>query len=144
MTDPIAGGNIAYVHHLDPNQGPATAANQVTAGTTSGWGLPLRQYLDVRSQIGWRGWIFDNLWAPVMSDKNWNLISGRYQGAFIREWLAGSPGVSPCSDDLDRGATVVASSTYDASPGAAKAVDGCASAPAAGCRPSATRHRSSR
>ena len=59
-----------------------------------------------------------------MSDKNWNLLSGGCQGAFIRDWLAGSPAVSPCSDDLDRGATVVASSTYDASSGAAKALDG--------------------
>ena len=152
LTAPITGGNIAYVYHLYPNQGPATAtnldpkfgnaaatlpvvltefgwdpsssANNVTAGTTSGWGLPLRQYLDARPQIGWLGWIFDNFWAPVMFDKNWNLLSGEYQGAFVRDWLAGAPAVSPCSDHLARGATVTASSTYDASSGAAKAVDG--------------------
>ena len=27
MTDPIAGGNIAYAYHLYPNLGPATAVN---------------------------------------------------------------------------------------------------------------------
>ncbi|TWD75152.1 F5/8 type C domain-containing protein [Kribbella amoyensis] len=152
LTDPIAGGNIAYVYHLYPNQGPATAvnldpkfgnasaqlpvvltefgwdpapgANQVIAGTTSGWGLPLRQYLDVRPQIGWMAWVFDNFWAPVMFDKFWNLLGGEYQGAFVRDWLAGAPAVSPCSDHLARGATATASSTYDASSGAGKAVDG--------------------
>jgi hypothetical protein len=157
LTDPIAGGNIAYVYHLYPNQGPATAANldpkfgnasvrlpvvltelgwdpvqplhPVTGGTTSGWGLPLRQYLDARPQIGWMAWIFDNFWAPVMFDKSWNLLGGEYQGAFVRDWLAGKPAVSPCQDHLARGATATASSAYNASSGASKAVDGvCADA----------------
>jgi hypothetical protein len=63
LTDPITGGNIAYVYHLYPNQGPATAAS-----------------LDPK---------FGNASAtlPVMFDKNWNLLSGEYEGAFIRDWL---------------------------------------------------------
>lgn len=152
LTDPIAGGNIAYVYHLYPNQGPATAANldpkfgtaaeqlpvvltefgwdpaqpdhPVVHGTTSGWGLPLRQYLDARPHIGWTAWIFDNFWAPVMFDKNWNLLGGEHQGAFVRDWLAGEPATSPCQTHLARGAAVTASSVYDAGSPAAKAVDG--------------------
>ncbi|WP_427890610.1 cellulase family glycosylhydrolase [Kribbella sp. GL6] len=152
LTDPITGGNIAYVYHLYPNMGPATAANldpkfgtasatlpvvltefgwdpsstanDVTAGSTSGWGLPLRQYLDARPQIGWIGWIFDNFWQPVMFDKNWNLLTGEYEGGFIRDWLAGAPATSPCSDHLARGATATASSSYTADSGPEKAVDG--------------------
>lgn len=49
----------------------------------------MRQYLDARPQIDWLAWIFDNFWAPVMFDKNWNLLSGGYQGAFSRDWPAG-------------------------------------------------------
>jgi hypothetical protein len=116
--EPTTRGDIQSRAH------PSMSANQVTAGTTSGWGLPLRQYLDARPQIGWMGWIFDNFWAPVWFDKNWNLLSGEYQGAFMRDWLAGAPATSPCTDHLARGATVTASSTYDANSGAPKAVDG--------------------
>ena len=57
VTDPIARRNIAYVHHLYPNPGPATAGRWVAPAQAVR--LLLRQYLDVRSQIGWRGWIFD-------------------------------------------------------------------------------------
>ncbi|SDU60416.1 cellulase family glycosylhydrolase [Jiangella alkaliphila] len=151
-TNPITGGNIAYVYHLYPNQGPASAANldpkfgnaaaeipvvltefgwdpvqpphPVTGGTTSGWGLPLRQYLDARPHIGWTAWIFDNFWAPVMFDKNWNLLGGEHQGAFVRDWLAGAPATSPCNTHLARGATATASSTLNANAAAARAVDG--------------------
>lgn len=155
VTDPIAGGNIAYVYHLYPNQGQAvasvldpkfgTAAQSipivltefgwnppgefsdpvVTQGTTSGWGIPLRAYLDARPHISWTGWIFDNFWKPQMFDYNWNLLGGEYQGAFLKAWLAGQPYSSPCMNHLGVGATVTVSSSYAGGdyPGA-KAVDG--------------------
>ncbi|WP_183091442.1 glycoside hydrolase family 5 protein [Streptomyces radicis] len=117
VNDPIAGGNIVYVYHLYPNQGAATAAildpkfgnaaeqipvflsefgwnpagewsDPVTEGTTSGWGAPLREYLDARPHINWTAWAFDNYWKPQMYDHDWNLLGGEYQGQFIKQWLA--------------------------------------------------------
>ncbi|MFD7025506.1 glycoside hydrolase family 5 protein [Promicromonospora sukumoe] len=152
--DPIAGNDIAYVYHLYPNQGDATAANLdakfgnaaqqipviltefgwnppgefsdpvVTQGTTSGWGIPLRQYLDARPHISWTAWIFDNYWKPQMFDHDWNLLGGEHQGAMIKAWLADQPYASPCASHAAVGATAVASSSGSASSGAAKAVDG--------------------
>lgn len=152
--DPIAGNDIAYVYHLYPNQGDATAANldakfgnaaqqipviltefgwnppgefsdpTVTQGTTSGWGIPLRQYLDARPHISWTAWIFDNYWKPQMFDHDWNLLGGEHQGAMIKAWLADQPYASPCADHAAVGATAVASSSNSATTGAAKAVDG--------------------
>ncbi|MEO3843157.1 glycoside hydrolase family 5 protein [Streptomyces sp. B22F1] len=115
--DPVSGGNIAYVYHLYPNQGAATAANldakfgnaakkipviltefgwnpegpwsdPVTKGTTSGWGTPLRQYLDARPEISWVAWAYSNYWKPMMYDHDWNLLGGEHQGQFIKKWLA--------------------------------------------------------
>lgn len=152
--DPIAGNDIAYVYHLYPNQGDATAANLdakfgnaaqqipviltefgwnppgefsdpvVTQGTTSGWGIPLRQYLDARPHISWTAWLFDNYWKPQMFDHDWNLLGGEHQGEMIKAWLAEQPYASPCADHAAIGATAVASSAYSATSGAAKAVDG--------------------
>ncbi|MCP2267004.1 cellulase family glycosylhydrolase [Promicromonospora thailandica] len=151
--DPVAGNDIAYVYHLYPNQGDATAANldarfgnaarqipviltefgwnppgefsdpTVTVGTTSGWGIPLRQYLDARPHISWTAWIFDNYWKPQMFDHDWNLLGGEHQGAMIKAWLADQPYASPCASHAAVGATAVASSAGGTS-GAAKAVDG--------------------
>jgi len=152
--DPIAGNDIAYVYHLYPNQGDATAANldarfgdaaeqvpvfltefgwnppgefsdpTVTVGTTSGWGIPLREYLDARPHISWTAWIFDNYWKPQMFDHDWNLLGGEHQGAMIKAWLADQPYASPCADHAAVGATAVASSASGSATGADKAVDG--------------------
>ena len=114
--DPIAGGNIAYVYHIYPNQGDATAANLdarfgaaaqtipivvtefgwgprskysggVAIGTTSGWGKPFRDYMDAHGEIGWVSWIFDTFWKPTYFDQNWQLLGGEYQGQFMKDWL---------------------------------------------------------
>ncbi|MBT1705170.1 cellulase family glycosylhydrolase [Chryseosolibacter indicus] len=116
VTDPIAGNDLVYVYHIYPNQGAAsennlnskfgTAAqsipvmitefgwNQhanysdgVTNGTTSGWGVPFRQYIDARPHISWTGYIFDNYWKPQYFDWNWNLMGGENQGQFLQDWL---------------------------------------------------------
>src|SRR5690606_6099740 len=78
--DPFSDANMAYVYHIYPNQGSASTANLnakfgtaaesipvvitefgwnqaadysngVTHGTTSGWGVPFRAYLDARPNI---------------------------------------------------------------------------------------------
>jgi hypothetical protein len=129
VTDPIDDANTAYVYHLYPNQGPATAANldpkfgdasqqipviltefgwnppgpysdPVTQGLTSSWGIPLRQYLDARPWISWTAWIFDNFWKPQMFDSQWHLLDGEHQGAFVKSWLAGQPYASPRTEPL--------------------------------------------
>ncbi|GAB2875608.1 cellulase family glycosylhydrolase [Streptomyces mayteni] len=116
--DPIDDANTAYVYHLYPNQGAATAANldqrfgnaaqqipviltefgwnpagpysdpTVTQGTTGCWGSPLRDYLDARPHISWTAWTFDNYWKPQMFDEDWNLLGGEHQGQFVQDWLA--------------------------------------------------------
>lgn len=121
VQDPITGGGIVYVYHLYPNQGAATPANldakfgdaaehlpvfvsefgwnpagewsdPVTEGTTSGWGAPLRAYLDARPQISWTAFAFDNYWKPMMYNHDWGLLGGEYQGQFIKQWLAETNG----------------------------------------------------
>jgi endoglucanase len=114
--DPIEGGNIAYVYHIYPNQGPASAANLdarfgaaaqkipviitefgwgprgkysggVAIGTTSEWGAPFRDYMDARPHISWVGWIFDTFWKPMYFTPDWQLLGGEYQGQFMKDWL---------------------------------------------------------
>jgi len=116
VNDPISGGNIVYVYHIYPNQGTPTtslldskfgnAANSipiiitefgwndhpdysdnVTHGTTSGWGQPFRTYMDNHPHISWVNYIFDNYWKPQIFDWNWNLMGGENQGQFIKDWL---------------------------------------------------------
>lgn len=114
--DPIAGSDLVYVYHIYPNQGTASETNLnskfgnaaqtipvmitefgwnqhtnysdgVTRGTTSGWGVPFRQYIDARPHISWTGYIFDNFWKPQYFDWNWNLMGGENQGQFLQQWL---------------------------------------------------------
>ena len=97
----------------------------VTPGTTSGWGIPLRQYLDARPQISWMGWLFDNFWTPLMFDQDWNLLSGEHQGEMIKALARRAAATPPRARTTRRsGATAVASSSGSATSGAAKAVDG--------------------
>lgn len=115
VSDPFDDPNMAYVYHIYPNQ-PATtssldarfgnAANSipivitefgwnadpnysdnVTYGTSGGWGKQFRTYMDGHAHIGWLNYIFDNYWKPQIFDWNWNLMSGENQGKFIRDWL---------------------------------------------------------
>ena len=114
--DPVAGGNIAYVYHIYPNQGAASAANLdarfgaaaqkipvivtefgwgprskysggVAIGTTSEWGAPFRSYMDERPHISWVGWIFDTFWKPMYFTPDWQILGGEYQGQFMKDWL---------------------------------------------------------
>lgn len=116
VNDPIVGNNIVYVYHIYPNQGAASTSNLdtkfgnasnsipitisefgwnstaqysdgVTNGTTSGWGVPFRQYLDSHSWISWQSYIFDNYWKPQYFDHSWNLMGGENQGQFMKQWL---------------------------------------------------------
>lgn len=115
VTDPFTDSNMVYVYHIYPNQ-PATtssldskfgnAANSIpimitefgwnsdpnysdniTYGTSGGWGKQFRTYMDNHPHIGWSNYIFDNYWKPQIFDWNWNLLSGENQGKFIRDWL---------------------------------------------------------
>ena len=151
--DPVADHNTAYVYHLYPNQGapttslldskfgtaaqsipvvvsefgwnpPGPYSDSVTAGTTSTWGVPFRDYLDARPHIGWQAWILDNFWKPQMFDEDWNLLGGEHQGAFIRDWLGGLPNTSPCESHLAVGAEVDVSSELSGDYPGANLVDG--------------------
>lgn len=153
VSDPIAGGNIAYVFHIYPNQGAPTTAlldskfgnaaqqipvvitefgwnppgefsDSITAGTTTNWGVPFRTYLDARPWIGWQAWILDNFWKPQMFDYDWNILGGEHQGQFVKDWLGGLPNVSPCASHDGLGATVTVSSTYSAAYPGSRLVDG--------------------
>ena len=113
VTDPIAGSNIVYVYHIYPNQGTPTTAlldskfgtasnsipimltefgwqpggGNVVGGTTAGWGIPMKTYLDAHPQISWSSFIFSDFWKPVMFDHNWTLLGGDSQGQTIKNWL---------------------------------------------------------
>jgi endoglucanase len=114
VTNPIAGGNIVYVYHIYPSQGTpttslldskfGTAANSIPTiitefgwqpgggnvvnGTTSGWGIPFKTYIDAHPQISWSAVIFSDYWKPIMFDHNWKLLGGDYEGQTIKDWLA--------------------------------------------------------
>jgi hypothetical protein len=123
--DPLPQANLVYVEHIYPNQGPATAANldakfgsytgkiavmvtefgwnpksttfsdNVSAGTTSGWGQPFARYMDRRPEISWTSWIFDNFWKPQYFDNDWRLLTGEYQGDYMRRWFAAAAAGRP-------------------------------------------------
>ncbi|WP_222915758.1 cellulase family glycosylhydrolase [Natrinema sp. SYSU A 869] len=67
----------------------------VEFGTTSGWGEPVREWLESYENMGWIAWCFDDTWAPTFFDspgdgagEPWELKDGDEQmGWFIREWL---------------------------------------------------------
>jgi hypothetical protein len=114
-TDPFEGTNLGYVGHvypiIDPNTwAPGGAFDQVAAvrplfitewgyradggpiwnGTRQSFGEPLRAFVEPRG-ISWTAWCADSLWAPVMFDASWRLLTGDTEmGGFVKEWLAGS------------------------------------------------------
>ncbi len=151
--DPIEDHATAYVYHLYPNQGaptesfldgrfgaaaetipvvlsefgwnpPGPYADSITSGTTTGFGVPLRAYLDGHPHIGWQAWVLDNFWKPQMFDEQWNLLGGEHQGQFVKDWLGGLPNVSPCEDHDAVGATATASSSLSGAYPASNLVDG--------------------
>jgi fibronectin type 3 domain-containing protein len=117
VSNQITGGNIVYVHHYYPIHGTpstslldglfGTAANSVpvvlgefgwqnpgdavTTGTTSGFGTPLKSYMEAHKNINWVAWVANNTetnWLPIMFDANWTVLGGEnYEGQFVKDWL---------------------------------------------------------
>lgn len=114
--DPFDDPNMAYVYHIYPNQGSASASNlnakfgnaansipvmitefgwnshpdysdNITYGTSGGWGKQFRTYMDNHPHIGWANYIFDNYWKPQIFNWDWQMMGGENQGRFIRDWL---------------------------------------------------------
>lgn len=116
INNPVTGGNIVYVSHNYPSN-PATgtaswdaafgnAANKYpvlvtewgyeypgygnapSEGTTSGFGVPFKNYIESKPNVGWTAWAFDNAWGPEMFDSSWNLLGGEnHMGQFAKDWL---------------------------------------------------------
>jgi len=112
--DPLEGDNLAYAGHFYPSHGAATEwtdvygaaaeqapvlmtefgwseadpADEVTHGSTSGWGEGFRALVESYPNLGWVGWAFSAGWKPAMFDEQWNLLGGEYfMGHFIKNWL---------------------------------------------------------
>lgn len=77
----------------------------VTVGTYSCFGKPLRDYLNSIPNVSWIVWCFDYVYRPVMFDTNWILLGNgnsteesrfhggvkdtyeNYMGQFVADWL---------------------------------------------------------
>lgn len=112
-TDPFEGENLAYVGHIYPIIDRNTWSDtgvmaQVAAvrplmitewgfrddggyvwdGDKTSFGEPLKAFVEGHG-LSWTAWCADNLWAPVMFDENWQLLTGAGEmGGFTRKWLA--------------------------------------------------------
>lgn len=116
IDNPVTGGNIVYVAHNYPSN-PATGTTSwdnafgnvanhhpiivtewgyefpgykkaPSIGTTSKFGLPFKEYIETKPNVGWTAWAFDNAWGPEMFDRNWNLLGGENRmGDLTKEWL---------------------------------------------------------
>lgn len=111
---PLEGKNIGYVMHLYPNYKPKSwdeafgdAASKVPVflsewgwsvvdssidvirGTKEDYGVPLKDYLKARPQIGWTAWSYDPKCAPAMLGKD----SG--MGDFVKTWLEEEAATKP-------------------------------------------------
>jgi len=112
--DPLEGENLAYAGHFYPSHGAATEwadvygaaaeqapvlmtefgwseadpADEVTHGSTSGWGQGFRELVEAYPSLGWVGWAFSAGWKPAMFSDEWTLLGGDYfMGHFVKEWL---------------------------------------------------------
>lgn len=111
--DPFEGENLAYVGHIYPIIDPNTWSDtgvmaQVAAvrplmitewgfrddggyvwdGDKTSFGDPLKAFVESHG-LSWTAWCADNLWAPVMFDEDWQLLTGAGEmGGFARQWLA--------------------------------------------------------
>lgn len=107
---PVSGKNIAYAAHIYPRQAPATwdrdfgplldrfpvfvtewgyepGAPNGVSGTTSGFGVPMRAWLD-RHGLSWTAWVFDNEWHGKMSNADWSLKGEKAgSGEFVKRYL---------------------------------------------------------
>jgi endoglucanase len=109
---PFAGSNLMYVVHIYPQHGGQATwdswfgntagtvpyfitefgwqngGGNPTSGTTSGFGVPFNNYLELK-QVSWTAWVFDTIWQPVMFDANWNLLGGEnFMGQTTKDELA--------------------------------------------------------
>ncbi|RMF27160.1 MAG: hypothetical protein D6756_02460 [Cyanobacteria bacterium J083] len=65
----------------------------VIFGTTSEWGIPVKNYLQKQPQISWTSWVYDWQCSPKMIDENQQILGGEdYQGATIQAWLSETQG----------------------------------------------------
>jgi len=109
---PFRGSNLVYTMHTYPGNSTdwetffGAASNSIPVfltefgwlnsdpsqchefcGTTSGFGVPLRNFLDnVHPNINWSAW--DMGYGPSMIDQNYNIWGGEdHHGQFIQQWL---------------------------------------------------------
>ncbi len=106
--NPFAGENLAYTMHLYPNHSQrkwdslfGDAADtipiimtewgwssqdknkgDVIYGSAESYGIPLKEYLNARPQIGWTAWSFDPLCGPAMLGPDKDMAD------FVKQWLA--------------------------------------------------------
>lgn len=117
---PFDGDNLIYASHIYPSNGspeefddqygkPAEEvpvfltefgwdpfSDGLDQGTNTGWGQPLREWLEGYENMSWASWCFDDSWGPRMFDSpgmggadEWTLRSGPEEhGGFVRQWLA--------------------------------------------------------
>jgi endoglucanase len=111
---PFEGKNLAYVMHLYPawpssnwptlfgeasksvpivitewgyGTYPGTSGREYH-GTTSGFGIPFRNFLENHPNISWTAWVYHYAWNPWMIDRQYNLLGGNnFMGQFTAEWL---------------------------------------------------------
>ena len=112
VEDPIDDSNVAYVSHLYPSHGKefwqqaidvkqhypvfitefgwqnaGAQVNFTHRSTTRKWGNAFQEFLNANG-FSWTAFCFDNEHAPVMFDKDWNLLGGDdYCGEAIVSWL---------------------------------------------------------
>lgn len=113
VDDPFSGDNLAYVGHIYPGiqtsvWGPGgaftmvaaarpmmitewgyrTAADAPVTGDQSGFGDPLKAYIEAQ-RLGWTAWCADTVWESAMFDSTWTLRVGPDEmGGFAKDWLA--------------------------------------------------------
>ncbi len=111
---PFEGNNLAYVMHLYPawhssnwptlfgeasksvpifisewgyGTYPGTSGREYH-GTTSGFGIPFKNFLEEHPNISWTAWVYHYAWNPWMIDRQYNLLGGNnFMGQFTAEWL---------------------------------------------------------
>ena len=113
VDDPFSGDNLAYVGHIYPGiqtsvWGPGgaftmvaaarpmmitewgyrTAADPPVTGDQSGFGDPLKAYIEAQ-RLGWTAWCADTIWESAMFNADWTLRVGPDEmGGFAKDWLA--------------------------------------------------------
>jgi len=80
---------VAAVHPLMITEwGFRDDGDQIWGGTAESFGVPVKSFIESR-ELSWTSWCADNLWAPVMFDAGWTLLTGPGEmGGFAKDWLA--------------------------------------------------------